>query len=214
MKSLILALAVLATSATALAIPTPLLSVDTPPCDPLFIPQLVDELGFAPPFPIDEHIEAVATTTNMPACPPMDDPLMPNAMVVMTNFTVPPRAFSDVWYVKDIETSFTNVDGMAAAPGLPPQDAFKIDAIGINTPLVSESLAADGIFSPGETWTFIIQDYANTLGLPASLYDSIGVPSTLSPPSSGSIVALEVPEPGAMAILALCGLAGLVRGRR
>jgi hypothetical protein len=180
-------------------------SMDTPPCDPLFIPQLVDELGFTPPFPLDERLEAVATFTNQPACPPMDIPTIPNALVMMTNLTVPPRTFTDVWYVKDRETSFTNVDGVAGMPGVPPEDAFKIDFVGINTPLIAESIAFDGIWVPGETWTFIIQDYMNLLGLPASLYDSIGVPSTASPPSSGSIIAI-VPEPAMLGLLPLLAL--------
>ena len=64
----------------------------------------------------------------------------------------------------------------------------------------------DGVWMPGETWTFIIIDYTNALGLPAALYDSIGVPSTLSPPSSGSIIA--VPEPSFVATGLLGGDAG------
>lgn len=185
----------------AVAVPTPVSHVETPECDPLFVPQLVDELGFSPPFPLDERIDAAATFTNEPACPLMDIPGLPNALVVMTNLTTPPRAFREVWYVKDRETSYTNFDGIVNG-----EPAFKIDTVGMNTPLVFESIAADGIFAPGEVWHFIIQDYTNTLGLPPFLYDSIGVPSTVSPPSSGSIIAIEVPEPGfGCAALLACG---------
>jgi hypothetical protein len=187
--------------------------VETPDCDPLFIPQLVDEIGFSPPFPIDERLEAVATFTNLSACPPMDNMAIPNALVVMTNLTVPPRAFREVWYVKDIETSFTNIDGIAAMPGFPLQHTFKIDTVGVNVPLVFESMVPDGIWAPGETWHFIIQDYVNPLGLSPALYDSIGVPSTASPPSSGSIIAIEIPEPGTLcAVPAVVAL--LARRRR
>jgi len=193
------------------AVPTPIVHSDTPECDPLFIPHDVDELGFAPPFPLDERIEATATVTQLPACPVMDDPLMPNALVFMTNLTFPPRAFTDVWYVADRETGLTNFDGVASMPipGVLPEEAFKIDSVGVNTPLIAESMAMDGVWMPGETWTFIIQDYTNLLGLPPSLFDSIGVPSAVSPPSSGSIIA--VPEP----VSALAGLiAAVAIGRR
>ena len=202
----------LALTATAPAVPTVILHNDTPECDPLFIPELVDELGFSPPFPLDERLEAVATFTQIPACPMMDDPAMPNALVMITNLTVPPRAFDQVWYVADRETTLTNPDGVAGMPGVPPTRAFRIDTLGVNTPLVSESLAMDGVWMPGETWTFIIQDYSNVLGLPPSLYDSIGVPSTLSPPSSGSIIA--VPEPSFAAMVMLGAMVVRRRSRR
>lgn len=193
-----------------MAVPTIVFHNDTPECDPLFIPELVDELGFAPPFPLDERLDAVATFTQQPACPMMDDPSKPNALVTMTNLTVPPRAFTDVWYVKDRETMISNPDGVAGMPGVAPEQAFKIDFVGVNHPLVAESFAMDGIWAPGESWTFIIQDYMNLLGLSPALYDSIGVPSTISPPSSGSIIA--VPEPS-MGLLAFAGLP-LLRRRR
>ena len=195
---------------TATAVPTPILSLDTPDCDPLFIPNLVDELGFSPPFPVDERLEATATFTQQPACPAMDDPAMPNALVFMTNLTLPPRAFHDVWYVKDRETGLTNPDGIAGMPGVPGELAFKIDTVGVNTPLIFESFAFDGIWVPGETWGFIIQDYTNLLGLPPSLFDSIGVPSFISPPSSGSIIV--VPEPTTLSLAALAA-GGLLRRR-
>lgn len=195
----------------ARAVPTPMFHVDTPACDPLFIPEVVDELGFAPPFPLDERLEAFATLTQVPACPMMDDPLLPNALVSIVNLTLPPRAFSDVWYVADRETTLSNPDGLAGMPGIVPELAFKIDTVGVNTPLVSESLAPDGIWAPGEIWTFIIQDYANLLGLPPFLFDSIGVPSPGSPPSSGSIIA--VPEP-VQTLVGLAMFAGVLARRR
>lgn len=198
-----------ATASVARSVPTVILHNDTPECDPLFIPELVDELGFALPFPLDERLEAVATFTQQPACPPMDNPALPNALVLITNLTVPPRAFTDVWYVADRETSLTNPDGVAGMPGIPPERAFKIDFFCVNTPLVAESFAMDGIWAPGETWTFIIQDYTILLGLPPSMFDSIGVPSPVSPPSSGSIIA--VPEPTAVAFLTIAAVAA---GRR
>ena len=206
-------------SNAARAFPLEVIHLDTPECDPLFVPNRVHELGIPPtflPFP-DELIEAASTFTQEPACPPHDSPSIPNALVVMTNLTG--IAWRDVWYVADpnvpgaIGTSISNEDGlvdMAPAPVLPGQ-AFKIDTLGVNKPLVFESFVVNGIFEPGETWHFIIQDYINTGGLPAHLFDSLGVASASvgGPPSSGSIIAIPVPEPttlgllGAGAILAL-----------
>jgi len=208
---LYLAVAWLALTTAAFAVPTPMLHTDTPPCDPLFIPQVVDELGLSPPFPIDERLDAVATFTQQSACLP-DDPLLPNALVLITNLTVPPRTFTNVWYVADRETSLSNPDGVAGMPGVPPELAFRIDSIGVNTPLIFESIAFDGVWVPGETWHFIIQDYTNILGLGPAVIDSIGVPSTASPPSSGSIIA--IPEPATLSLLGLSGLMLLRRNRR
>jgi hypothetical protein len=188
----------------ARAVPVPTFFADLPECDPLFGPQLSDELGLPPVFPPDESLAATATLTQQSACLP-DNPEIPNALVVMTNTTVPPRAFPFVWYVRDRETTLTNFDGTVNG-----ELAFRIDAVGLNRPLVFESLAVDGIFAPGETWHFIIQDYGNSLGLPPFLFDSIGVPSTLSPPSSGSIIVF-VPEPAA---LTCCVALPALLGRR
>jgi len=57
--------------------------------------------------------------------------------------------------------------------------AFVIDNVGINRPLVSESINPDLIFQPNETWEFIIQDYVNLLyQYPPHLFDSFGVIDT------------------------------------
>ncbi len=69
------------------------------------------------------------------------------------------------------------------------------------------------IFEPGETWEFIIQDFANPLAPPAP-FGSLGIASVsfLTTNSSGSIIA--VPEPVTLSLLALSGLAVLIRRRR
>lgn len=205
------------------AVPTEVLHQDLEHCDPLIVPPKVDELGLAPVFPLDELISSAATFTQQAACI-HDNPQLVNALVVMTNLTT--TAWSDVWYVADPffdtgapGTSISNYDGVVdgISPAPRPGLAFKIDTIGVNRPLVFESIAADGIFSAGETWHFIIDDYFNTAGLPPSLFDSIGVASlsTGGPPSSGSIIAVPVPEPGAVTLCLLGGLALLVfRWRR
>ena len=192
----------------AASVPTVVAAVDTPPCDPLMVPSAVDELGEAPafaPFP-DELISATAVPINVSACLTIPDGPPPNALVSITNLTA--FAFSDLWYVADPETSLSNPDGLVNGVL-----AFKIDSVGINTPLVFESAGFDGIFAVGETWGFIIQDYTNGLGLPPDALGSIGVPSpgaaTLA--SSGSIIA--VPEPASAALLGL-GLARLAAAGR
>ena len=105
--------------------------------------------------------------------------------------------------------------------GLAPGTAFHIDSkvtdplgVDFHHPLIGESMTSDDIFEIGETWEFVIQDYSNAFGKPASLFGSIGVPSapfTLDP-SSGSIIAVAVPEPATMAVLSLGAL--LLRRRR
>jgi hypothetical protein len=189
---------------------------DVPFCDPLFVPDNVHELGIAPTFSIfpDELIEAESTTTDQVACH-SDDPNSPNALVEITNLT--PTSWRDVWYVADVfnltsgsGTLISNFDGFVydADAHILFGEAFKIDAIGVNRPLVFESIAFNGIFEPGETWHFIIDDYVNFAGLAASLFNSVGVGgvSLGGPPSSGSIIAVAIPEPTTctLALAALC----------
>lgn len=193
------------TAAGAHAFPVTTVFLDTPGCDVLAGPLHSDELGFTPPFPPDESITATDTITPSPACPGSDIPGFANALVFITNLTT--RSFYDLWYVGEPNfTSFTNIDGTVNGA-----DAFKIDTVGVNRPLVSESILADGIFSPGETWQFIIDDYFNAAGFPASAFTSLGVPS-LGGSSSGSIVANPVPAPGSIALI--LGAGGLVSTRR
>jgi hypothetical protein len=183
--------------------------IETPSCDPLVLPNVVHELGNAPAFPTDELISSTSTFTPLSACPTMDSPAIPNALVVMTNLT--PTFWRDVHYVGDAPpTTLSNDDGLVTG-GL----AFKIDYAGVNVPLVFESIAADGIFAPGETWHFIVQDYVNAFGLPAGALGSIGVGVASGGPdpvSSGSIIALEIPGPGGLSFMLLVGLA--IRRRR
>ena len=171
-------------------------------CDPLSLPFLVDELGRG--FPADELINTDTTAVNKSACI-SDSPDVPNEQVLIINQT--DRKFTDLWYVADPETRLSNFDGVVNG-----QLAFKIDTTGVNQPLVSESIAADGIFEPGEAWEFIIDDYNNGLGVGAWVIDSIGVPSP-NERSSGSIIA--VPEPSSLSLVAALGVvAAMLRWRR
>jgi MYXO-CTERM domain-containing protein len=204
--------ALLALPAMSDAVPQVVQSQDTPHCDVLMPLSLVDELGHPSVFPFGERIDAVSTFTQQAACPSHDNPNIPNVVVQMTNLN--PFTFFDLHYVADpntpgaIGTSISNEDGLVNAG-----QAFRIDRVGLNQPLLGESILNDGLFQPGETWRFIIDDYVNTAGIPAHAFLSIGVGSASGgPPSSGSIIAL-IPEPASMGVLALA-LPALVRRRR
>ena len=192
-------------------------------CDPLSVPTAVHELGTSPGFVSFPTEQISASATSAAACSFFDDPGTLNALVSITNLTG--IAWAELWYVAHtaglgVGTILSNQDGFVddISQGLGGGQAFHIDATGANAPLVSESLAADGIFAPGETWDFIIDDYLNFGGLAADLLGSVGV-GTLSQAgttSSGSIIAVAVPEPGTFALVGVglaCIGARVRRGR-
>jgi hypothetical protein len=194
----------LAISSTSQAVPTTVTYNDGPQ-DPLIVPSFVHELGNAPLFPEEESILSSYGYTDHIPCPELDNPQMPNVVVSITNMTN--QDWSELWYVADPETYLTNHDGWVNG-GL----AFKIDNVGLNTPLLFESMNSDLIFESGETWVFAIQDYLNTYSLPPSLLGSIdvGFSSNQDQLSSGSIIAVPVAIPAPAATL-LCGIGtGLV----
>jgi len=184
----------------AVAVPTSVVFSDFPNCDPFLTgPDFGDELGLGPfsgpfPFPPDETINAFPLGPRPAACPSSGEV---GTLVGLANLT--PTAWHEVFYIADSETVISNFDGFI--DGFP---AFRIDSpdsfggCGINCPLVFETLTQDGILEPGETWEFIIDDYANfdPFGsLPAENLGSIGIGSFDSSPSlltsTGSIFAFE-----------------------
>lgn len=203
------ALGVLLLAGPGLAVPVSPTDVNLPSCDSLNVRNnFVDELGpTVGGFPNDERIfVSLLGTTAASACPSADTGAA-NVELRIRNRTG--QQFRELWYVADPETVLANVDGLVNG-----QQAFRIDAVGANAPLVSESIAADGIFEDNELWTFIIDDYVNTLGLDASQLLSPGLVGDDSGPffSSGSIIAF-IPEPSSALLLGL-GLAGLGTRRR
>ena len=183
-------------------------------CDTLLIPTVVDEIGDLLIFPPGERLEAVATLVTLPACPPSNDTGILDARVSITNLTG--RDLKDVWYVANRETFISNVDGVAndSAFALSPLlQSFRIDTIGVHRALVAESGVSNNIWEAGETWDFVLQDYSNSLGITADKIDSIGVGDASMAlagvtGSSGSIIALPIPEPTS-ALLALLGCVGM-----
>jgi len=180
----------------AFAFPVSVTSSDDPNCDPLSaVPPDVDELGklvFAP----DELITVFDLGPAIfHACPAG---VGLSILMEITNTVSPPRAFTDVWYVANAGTTIANFDGFVDG-GSGPLPAFRIDSTGINLSLISESATFDGIFEPGETWNFVIDDYAAALS-PSSI-GSLGVPDS-DAVASASIIAIadEGPPVGGTSI--------------
>jgi hypothetical protein len=172
---------------------------------------LMHELGTG--FPPGELIESwTVGSTDFSPCPASElGPGVANVVVGMLNLTG--KAWRDVYYVADWDLTFvSNFDELVGQWGtVPPWLSFKIDSLGENQPLISESLIVDNIWQAGETWEFVLQDYLNTVGGAAHLFGSWGLaagsvadndPATII--STGSII---VPEPSwgflAMALAAL-----------
>lgn len=186
----------------------------TPGCDAHGTLPAIEELGDAPAFPGACLIQSSWVFTQQSACPLTDDPLQVNVEIRMVNFSG--RSFTDLFYVADSDTTISNVDGIAisnAAPGAFGQ-SFKIDSAGLNTPLVLESGTFDGIFSPLETWVFIIDDFNNAAGLPPAPFGSVDfAAASPSGSSTGSIIHFAIPAPGTATLLASGALVALRRRR-
>jgi len=181
-------------------------------CDTLDVPKRLHELGFPntviPPgvFPSGEEIAASHVKTSLSACSATDDGGTDNFLVTMTNNS--PHDFTEVWWVGDsLFLTISNRDGEIGQPGFGalPGPAFRIDTVGNNKPLQSESITANGVFQSGETWEFIVQDFVD--GFPGNIgpssFRSYGIGGVSSPSgtdlSRASILAFtrdEIPLPG------------------
>ena len=141
------------------------------------------------------------------------------------------------WFVADGEVIFPATGGVLPVltnaeleiieqfplGGGTPGTAFRIDNLGNNQPLLGESLTADLVFEPSETWTFVVQDWAALAGITGGCGSSVGTVSfgslgvggisCNSIGSNASIIARQVPEPAAPALFVL-GLAAFAALRR
>jgi hypothetical protein len=210
-SALLFAAASAVSTSSVHGVPTIVQSIETPSCDLLPNLVFVDELGNPPFFPQNELISSSSNLTALSACPASDNASIPNRLVRIQNLSG--IAWQELYYVADPAaaglpgTTLSNEDGFVNSG-----QAFRIDRLGMNRPLVAENGIVDGIFQPGEIWRFVIDDYVSGAGLMPHSFDSIGV-GNLSPggPSSGSIIAV-IPEPGTITCIA-AGLFLLTRRR-
>ncbi len=215
-KRSICLLAIFTVAGFASANPVNGIYFDTPGCDTNGNRQAREELGTII-FPSDELISSSSSQTTLASCA-TDNPGMPNYLVSITNLSG--QEWVDLFYVADVGTGISNFDGeaaSAAAPGMF-EEAFRIDSVGVNRPLVFESMTFDGVFEVGETWQFILQDFTSAFGGAPDDFSSLdfagastGIPGVTD--STGSIVQFLVPAPGSMSLLAMGGLLAVRRRR-
>ena len=213
-------------SSPAIAVPVTITFTDVPgQCDPRTgTPN--HELGDPTVFggsrfrTEDEAIREQTNTITRSPCPRRPDTAQVNVRVSITNLT--PFNWTNLYFVADLFATggaleLQNFDGRCNG-GL----CFRIDNVGNNQPLISESIRANLIFQPGETWIFDVQDWRGTGSRlpppdPDVLLGSVGVPSPGTTSSNASIVATlgqRVPEPSTLALLSISAFGALYVRKR
>ncbi len=150
----------------------------------------VEELGIAggqtASFPIDERISASSVPAiQTPVC--TGGTAGTDYQVTITNLSG--RWWYNLWFVADLFSSMGNWDGNIGVGR-----AFRIDDIGVNQNLLSESMNADLVFEPGETWVFLVEDWQSDKE--PHHFDSFGLAagSFGTDDSRSSIVATLAPQ--------------------
>ena len=207
---------------TALAVPiTGVYSDDPTNCDNHGSITLTHELGpMTLGFPLDEglFIDVQHTVTPDHFSCVGDDGIFNEYEVRMQNLS--PFEWENVFFVADLGASPGNFDGHVdditfVGVGA---ESFRIDAAGLNRPLVAESITADGILEVGELWSFVIDNWS--LGAIAPAFGSIGKFADssgigLDTQSNASILATQVvPEPATIGLLIIGSLVASTLVRR
>ena len=172
-------------------------------CDSLPPQTLTHELGTGAAFPLDESIAVtsiVPFSGSVGGCGSGD--LVNDHLITILNTSG--RPWQDLFFLADVGIEFMNRDGAIAETG---GSTFKIDSLGGNASLV-ESIAADGIFEPGESWTFAVIDFGGAVAPGAGVpnFGSLGLGST-GTGSNASIVADPAPTPVPLVGMGLVGIA-------
>ena len=205
------------------AVPVSGLYLEDPRCDVVPTHALTHELGEVTAFPINEAFSSLFQPTNTVICVP-DDLIQNDWRVEIRNLSG--IAWKDLFFVADLGMTVGNSDGSMIdtvnAPGVT-SDAFRIDGTvtpGVNSNLYFESITANEIFEPGESWRFLVTNFFDPAGTsPPPTFVTPGLFAGSSPwfvgaPGSASILATPViPEPNALAALAIIGGALLMRRR-
>ncbi|MDB5326842.1 MAG: hypothetical protein JWM57_2411 [Phycisphaerales bacterium] len=176
--------------------------------DAVAVQSLSGELGDDAQFPIggaiDYHTHRLYQDIGVP-----NDGIANDWNVHMTN--VSGQSWANLFFVADLGATVGNADGKVedvANAASVFTDAFRIDALGSNANLLSESISSDGIFEPGEEWEFGVMNFGSGLNALPPSFITPGVFAGSSPMvglggTNASILASPVPEPGVPATIAL-----------
>lgn len=207
----------------ARAVPVAGLYIEDPRCDAINTQSLPHELGELTTFPLNESFFSTVTKSTTYICVP-DDLIVNDWEVQIRNTSG--IAWNNLFFVANKGMTIGNADGNMVdtvnAPGVT-TDAFRIDGTvtaGVNNNLISESGIVDEIFSPGETWTFLVTNFADPNGTsPPPLFNTPGLFAGSAPvvaafPDTASILATPVPEPSSAGLLTLGAAAMFLRRPR